>query len=94
MKLKDYKIIIDDQIKEITPELVAELFAHMYADEQALFFNHVDEIASKWRWGSMGVQLQYITDEDGLTIAGRRVMQEIGNYSHWGLVPQVKFNHD
>lgn len=78
------QIIIDNEIKEITPEIVAELFAHMGSDEQAIFFNHVAEIASKWD-SSFPFQLQGITDEDGLTLQGRRVMQEIGEYSHWGL---------
>ena len=88
MKLEDTKILIGDRLTEATPELVAELFAGMYHDEQALFFNHVAEIASKWSWGDMGMQLQYVTDAPELTLAGRRVMQGIGEYSHWGLVPR------
>ena len=26
------------------------------------------------------------TDDDGLSLAGRRVMQAIGEYSHWGIL--------
>ena len=89
MKIKDTKILIEDKLCEVTPEIVAELFAEMYSDEQAKFFNHVAEIASTWDWGDMGMQLQYITDEDGLTLSGRRVMQNIGDYSHWGLVDRL-----
>lgn len=89
MKLKDHKILIDNVLSDITPEMVAELFAEMYADEQAAFFNHVAAISSTWG-GGMAMQLQSITDDDGLTLAGRRVMQAIGEYSHWGLVPQIK----
>ena len=86
MKLERVKIIIDQkEVKEATPELIAELFSEMFSDEQARFFNHLGEITSKWKWGDMSMQLQYITDEDGLTLAGRRVMDGIGNYSHWGL---------
>lgn len=86
MKIKNYKILVDNKLVEITPEIVAELFADMYADEQARFFNHVAEVASSW---GLTMQLQYITNDDGLNLAGRRVMQGIGDYSHWGLVPKV-----
>ena len=80
------KIIIGNKIKEITPEIVAELFASLGSDGQARFFNHVDVVASTWGGGGFAFQLQGITDDDGLTLAGRRVMQAIGDYSHWGLV--------
>lgn len=89
MKLKDYKILIGNELTEITPEIVAELFADMYADEQAAFFNHVAATSSTWG-GGLAMQLQYITDDNGLNLSGRRVMQHIGEYSHWGLVPKVK----
>ena len=79
------KIIIDDTVQDVTPEIVAEVFAELDSEKQALFFNRVAEIASKWSWGGMGMQLQYVTDEDGLSLGGRRVMSEIGDYSHWGL---------
>lgn len=88
---KGIKLIVDDKITDLTPELIAELFAGMDEDGQARFFNHIDEVASKWHngRGAFCFQLQYITDNDGLTLAGRRVMQEIGDYSHWGLVPKA-----
>ena len=82
------KIIDGNEIKEITPEIVAQLFADFKADDQAKFFNRVAEIASCWAGIGFAMQLQYITDEDGLTISGRRCMQMIGEYSHWGLVPR------
>ena len=83
------KIIDGDKVIEITPELVAELFANMDAGEQARFFNHIDTVASTWGIDAdlLPFQMQAITDDDGLTLAGRRVMQMIGEYSHWGLVP-------
>lgn len=81
------KLIDDDRVKDVTPESVAELFARMGSDEQARFFNHVSEIASTWS-GGFPMQAQWITDDDGLTMGGRRVMQHIGDYSHWGLVHQ------
>ena len=81
------RIIDGDRVKEITPEIVAEIFAGMGSDEQARFFNHISKVASTWGAG-LEMQLQYVTDEDGLTLSGRRVMQGIGDYSHWGLVRQ------
>ena len=92
MKLSEVKILVGDKLEPATPEMIAELFAHMYSDEQAVFFNHVDKIASVWSLGDMSMQLQYITDEDGLTLAGRRVMQKIGEYSHWGLADKHGHN--
>ena len=81
-------LIIDPKhLKSISPEDIAELFTELDSEQQARFFNKVAEIASIWSWGDMGMQLQYITDEEGLTLPGRRVMQNIGEYSHWGLVP-------
>lgn len=70
---------------ELTPEDIAQLFCDLDSAQQARFFNHVGEIASRWKGMGLAMQLQYITDEDGLNYAGRRVMQHIGDYSHWGL---------
>jgi len=80
------RIIDGNEVKDITPEIIAELFADLGSDEQARFFNHVDKVASTWAGMGLAMQLQWITDDDGLTLAGRRVMQAIGDYSHWGLV--------
>jgi len=85
----EVKIIINDKIEPVTPEHVAELFACLGDDGQASFFNHVAEVASKWD-APFCFQLQAITDHSGLTLAGRRVMQGIGEYSHWGLVPKIR----
>ena len=76
------QIIVNNLIVDATPELVAEMFADFGSDEQARFFNQVAEIASDW---SFPMQLQAITEENGLSIKGRHVMQSIGDYSHWGL---------
>jgi len=78
-------LITDDSCGFVTPEIIAELFAELGSDEQAMFFNHVDKVASVWNGAGLIMQLQAITDDDGLTLAGRRVMQYIGDYSHWGL---------
>jgi len=80
------KIIVNNEIVNSTPELIAEMFCSLDSSEQAAFYNHIDEIASSWPGGySLPMQFQYITSEEGLTLAGRRVMQQIGEYSHWGL---------
>ena len=86
--MNEYKIIKDDQLLPAAPDLVAEMFAHMDSEEQAKFFNHVGEIASQWIFPEM--QLQYLTDEPGLTLCGRRVMQGIGEYSHWGVLADLE----
>jgi len=75
-------------ITEITPEIVAELFCNMDAEAQAKFFNEIDKLASVWS-APLCFQMQGITDDSGLSLGGRRVMQMIGEYSHWGLVPHL-----
>ena len=76
------KIIQNDVVKPVTPEILAELFAHLDSEKQARFFNHVGEVATDWCWP---MQLQYVTEEKVLNLKGRHVMQSIGDYSHWGL---------
>ncbi len=72
-------------IEDPTPEALAEAFWSLSSKEQARFYNHLDTIAESY----FPFQLQCITEEDGLSLAGRRVMQTIGDYSHWGLVPRI-----
>ena len=86
MNLKHDKIIINDDLMQITPEIIAELFCELDSEKQARFFNHVADTASIWDGGGLVMQMQYITDEDGLNDSGRRVMSYIGDYSHWGVV--------
>ena len=69
----------------VSPETVAEIFWDMDSSEQARFYNHLDKISDYL----FPFRLQQITDDDGLTLAGRRVMQNIGEYSHWGLTPHL-----
>jgi len=81
---EDVKIIRGNEIQNVTPKTVAEMFCNLDSHDQALFFNNVHAIASEWDGMGFDMQLQYIT-EDVLTMGGRRVMQQIGEYSHWGL---------
>ncbi len=74
------KVIKDDRIIDLTPELVAAQFANMKSDDQARFFNHVATVVSTWP-RPMCFQLQAITDEEVLTHDGREVMRQIGEYS-------------
>ena len=66
---------------EIMPTVgeIAEHFCDMDADEQARFFSFVAEISDKWRM-SFCFQLQAIIDSKVLTPAGRRVMEQMGEY--------------
>jgi len=91
LELSDFRLIEKENLLTVTPEMVAELFGFMTSKEQAQFFNHVDEVCTSWHGGigALSIQAQYITDEDDLSLSGRRVMQKIGEYSHWGLVPQA-----
>lgn len=82
------KVIIDEKIQELTPELLAQAFWNMGSDEQARFYNELDAVADF----KFPFQLQWITEDDGLTLAGRRVMQAIGEYSHCGMVPTIRMN--
>ncbi|MFA5166763.1 MAG: hypothetical protein WC449_05760 [Candidatus Paceibacterota bacterium] len=66
---------------EITPLEAAAVFWSMNSKDQANFFNELAFLSES----RLPMQLQYITEDDVLSLAGRRVMQEIGEYSHWGL---------
>jgi len=93
MWLGDLRLIEDEEIHKITPEIVAEMFCALDSHLQARFFNHIAVVASKWSHGGLPMQLQYITDDSGLNLAGRRVMQGIGEYSHWGLCNWEKYKN-
>lgn len=79
------KILIVKTLTEVTPEILADLFWNMSSEDQAKFYNHLDNISDFY----FPFQLQAITEEDGLTLAGRRVMQQIGEYSHWGVTCKI-----
>ena len=72
--------------------MVAMLFCDLDDEEQAKFYNTCADLGSKWCDGKRGwcFQLQAITDSPMLTYGGRRFMAEVGEYSHWGLVPEAR----
>jgi len=66
---------------DLTVADIAKEFANMSSTNQALFFNEVANIASKWTTGSFVMQLQYVTESIELNANGRRIMGQIGEYS-------------
>ena len=63
----------------VTPKELACCFWNMVSEDQALFFNELGAIA-----GDLSSQLEAVSRDDGLTsltLAGRRVMKTIGEYS-------------
>ena len=79
------KVLINNVLTELTPKLLAEVFWNMDSAEQATFFNELDTVADF----HYPFQLQSITENDGLTLKGRRVMQQMGDYSHWGITCKI-----
>lgn len=67
------KVLIDNCLTELTPKLIAEAFWNMSAEDQAIFFNEL-HIAADFLFP---LQLQAITEEDGLTLAGRELLDRI-----------------
>ncbi len=64
-----------------SPDELAFEFAHFGDEEQAMFFNELANIVSKWE-RPFCFQLQLIQDHPELTDAGRDVMRKIGEYGH------------
>ena len=71
----------DEMIKvNVTPKKLACCFWDMVSEDQALFFNELGAMAK----GYLSSQLEAVIQVDGLTsltLAGRRVMKTIGEYS-------------
>jgi len=64
---------------EISPtiEELAKAIIHLGSDEQAELISKMAELADF----NVPMQLQYVTDDPGLTRQGRALMQLIGDYS-------------
>ena len=64
---------------EPTPKELADCFCNMYAEDQALFFNHIAELVERWD-SNFSFQLQAIIDSKVLTSSGKDIMRQIGEY--------------
>ena len=70
------KTILHEVLIYLSGAEIADLFWDLDDHEQAEFFN---QLAKKDR---LALQLQAVTDSENLTIAGRVVMNRIGEYSN------------
>lgn len=77
MKTSIIKLALGPVDVELTPEEIARAFWDLDPDGQAEFFNRLSEISQNY----LPMQLQYVTDDDGLTSEGRWAMELIGAYS-------------
>lgn len=66
---------------EFSPRELAEIFCKMHSDEQAEFFNTINEEVQNWDH-HLCFQLARICEEKVLTNGGREVMQLIGEYAY------------
>jgi len=65
----------------LTPQEIAKLFCDMDMDDQATFFNEIDNIVTTEWLAPFCFQLESITNSSILTNNGRKIMKEIGEYS-------------
>ena len=65
----------------LTPEEIASEFAGMNDSEQAIFFSELARITGEWE-RPFCFQLESITNRPELSIEGRRIMEEIGDYGY------------
>jgi len=65
----------------LTPQETAKLFCDMNMDDQATFFNEIYNIVTTEWLAPFCFQLESITNSSILTNDGRKIMQEIGEYS-------------
>lgn len=75
-----YKFTQEAEI-EITAKDIANLFCDLDNEQQAEFFNQISENVSKWDH-AFCFQLQEVLSCKKLTDAGKKIMSEIGEYSH------------
>ena len=62
-------------------EQVADLFWELDSDEQADFFNRLDQNSDGEHHWRLPMQMQNVTDSTHLDKTGRRAMRIIGEYS-------------
>lgn len=64
-----------------TIEELAVVIAHLDSEDHARLISFIAKITQGPDY-SEAMQLQYISDEPELTKAGRRLMEQIGNYAY------------
>jgi len=64
---------------QLTPDELASEFSRMDDEQQAMFFNELAEIVSKWD-RPFCFQMQFVIDNPNLTQEGKSLMREIGGY--------------
>lgn len=62
-----------------SPEELAFEFANMNDKQQAIFFNELAKLTSKWE-KPFCFQLQMLVDNPALTVEGKNIMKKIGDY--------------
>ncbi len=65
----------------LTPEQIAEFWCELDSHDQARFFNEVARRSADWG-APFPFQVQAIIDSKELTIEGRSVMQDFGDYGY------------
>lgn len=70
------KIMVD---VTLTPGELAIEFSEIDGEQQAMFFNELAAITSKWD-RPFCFQAQAVIDDPALTLAGRAIMETIGGY--------------
>lgn len=61
----------------LSADELADVFWHMDAEEQAHFFERLNEVSD----GNLAIQMQYVTDHPRLNDGGRQAMRVIGDYA-------------
>ena len=72
------KVIINDTVLELTPELLAIELMGMDSDEQAKFFSAAASVAATWTGGTVELQLIYVAESEYLSEEGKDLMISIG----------------
>lgn len=73
------------ELDDLTPDELAELFAHMFGDQQARFFTRVGEIAATWPGAGWCQQCCAISEH--LDKVGTETILKLGE---WAAEPYVR----
>lgn len=65
---------------ELDTEELAKEFCEMDCDSQAAFFGYIALLLDQWK-NPLPIQLKAISESKMLSLGGRRVMRQIGEYA-------------